>query len=100
MQQLSAYHADTDTRYKLMNSCLTNDDDIPIIGTVNAELLVTRKRAKLTQDALAAKAGLDRADIGRAEGGWIPPYDVQEAIARALGVAVEAVFVPAHKVSA
>jgi transcriptional regulator with XRE-family HTH domain len=62
---------------------------------MNIPLLVARKRAAITQEELAAKAGLSQADISRIEkGGWTPPREVQERLAAALNVPVADVFAP------
>lgn len=67
---------------------------------MNLAVLVARRKADLTQDALAARAGINQSDISRIERGWLPPKDTQDKLAEALGVSVEVLFAPDREISA
>ena len=60
---------------------------------MNFELLVARKRIGLSQKELGEKAGLGQGDVSRIESAdWLPPTDVRQRLAEALGVEVETLF--------
>lgn len=63
---------------------------------MNVDFLVARKRREITQDDLAAQAGIAQADISRIEkAGWTPPPVIQEKLAAILETPVEQLF-PRH----
>jgi len=68
---------------------------------VNTKVLVARRQRELTQEELAAKVGVFRADISRIESqGWVPPLDIQEKIAAVLRVERTDIFGPGSEMSA
>lgn len=60
---------------------------MPLTEIVQSNLLALRKKKKLTQEALAERAGLSVSMISMLERGQRhPPLDTLEALAKALGV--------------
>jgi transcriptional regulator with XRE-family HTH domain len=60
---------------------------------VNVAFLVARKQIKLSQVALASMVQISQADVSRIEkGGWIPPAELRDRLARALSVPAAALF--------
>ena len=60
---------------------------------MNVKVLVARKERDINQRDLAERTGISQADISRIErGGWIPPADIQDKLAEALGTTASALF--------
>ena len=60
---------------------------------MNLKVLTARKERRLTQGQLASTTGINPADIVRIERrGWIPPAEVRQRLAEALGTAEEELF--------
>lgn len=60
---------------------------------MNHNVLVARKQAGLTQEQLAAKVGVNHADVNRIEKhGWVPPAHLRVKFAEALNATEEQLF--------
>jgi transcriptional regulator with XRE-family HTH domain len=55
-------------------------------------LALLRFRSGLTQEELAERAGIARESVSRLERGGMPQFTTAAALARALGVPVDAIF--------
>lgn len=58
----------------------------------NVQVLAGRKNQRMTQEDLARATGISQSDISRIERGWVPPEELQEVIAKALGVPRDVLF--------
>lgn len=60
---------------------------------LNERFRKRRRACDLHQSQLAAKVGIAQSDISRIEaGGWIPPTDIRDLLAAALGTTVDELF--------
>ena len=78
---------------------LTDPNRAPALEALRVNIIVGRARARISQEELAERAGLSRPTISRIERGTAGDVGVEtvERIARALGVAVADLFIPASE---
>lgn len=63
------------------------------LTVMNLKLLIARREKGLTQNQLAAEAGITQADVSRIEKqGWIPPAEIRQRVAGALETTPERLF--------